>query len=144
MQPAVVFLLSGSQVPTSSKSDVRPLAHRVLLLQTGTGLAVALVCLAFWGRSAFMSALAGAFAGVIANLYMTFWALRPARTTGGALGRLYVGQLIKVAVTVALFYGALRVPHVSWRALLAAYVATFVVCWWVPFAAARARTEDRG
>ena len=43
------------------------------------GLAVALVCLA-WGANACLSALAGALTGVIANLYMTFRALEPARS----------------------------------------------------------------
>jgi len=130
-------------VPTNSDSDVRSLAHRVLLLQVGMGLAVALVCLVFWGRNAFISALAGAVAGVLANLYMTFRTLRPARTAGSALGRLYLGQLIKIVVTIAMFFGALHTPHVSWQALLAAYIVTFVAFWWAPFAAARARNEER-
>jgi F0F1-type ATP synthase assembly protein I len=130
--------LSGSQVPTSSDAEIRRLAHRVLLLQTVVGLAVALVCLVFWGRNAFISALAGAFTGVIANLYMTLRALQPARTPQAALGRMYFGQLIKVVVSVALFVVAFRyLPHVVWPALLVAYLATLVVSWSVPFASLR-------
>jgi F0F1-type ATP synthase assembly protein I len=120
-------------VPTSSDSDIRRLAHRVLLLQAVAGAAVALVCLVFWGRSAFISALAGAFTGVIANLYMTLRALQPARTPQAALGRLYFGQLVKVVVSVVLFVLAFRyLPHVVWPALLAAYLATLVVGWSMP------------
>ena len=146
MSPASVTRGSGSHaVPTSSDSDIRPLASRILLVQTGAGAAVALVCLLVWGRYACFSALAGASTGVTANLYMTFKALRPARTPRRALGQLYLGQLVKVALTVALFMLASRMPHVSWTALLSAYLATLVVFWWVPFAAApRTRIGSRG
>jgi ATP synthase protein I len=131
-------------VPTSSDSDIRPLASRILLVQTGAGAAVALLCLLVWGRYACVSALVGAGTGVAANMYMTFKALQPARTRRRALGQLYLGQLVKVAMTVALFMLAARLPHLSWPALLIAYAATLVVFWWVPFAAAsRMRAEPR-
>jgi ATP synthase protein I len=123
-------------MPTGSDSDIRPLASRILLVQTGAGATVALVCLLVWGRYAFVSALAGAGTGLVANLYMTFKALQPARTPRRALGQLYLGQLVKVGLTVALFMLAARLPHVSWAALLIAYLATLVVFWWVPFSAA--------
>ena len=98
-------------MPTSSDSDIRPLASRILLVQTGAGAAVALVCLLVWGRYACVSALAGAGTGVVANMYMTFKALQPARTPRRALGQLYLGQLVKVGLTVALFMLAARMPH---------------------------------
>ena len=125
-------------MPTSSDFATRPLAHRVLLLQSLSGLAVALVCLAGWGRNGFISALAGAVTGVIANLYMTFRALAPARTAQAALGRLYFGQLTKVIVSVALFVAAfVWLPkagvRVVWPALLLAYLATLAANWWVTF-----------
>ena len=123
-------------MPTSSDSDIRPLASRILLVQTGAGATVALVCLLVWGRYAGRSALAGTLTGVVANMYMTFKALQPARTPRRALGQLYLGQLVKVALTVALFVLAARMPHVSWPALLIGYLATLVVFWWVPFASA--------
>ncbi|MFI4866929.1 MAG: ATP synthase subunit I [Steroidobacterales bacterium] len=122
-------------MPTSRDSDIRPLASRILLAQTGAGAAVALVCLLVWGRYAFVSALAGAGTGLVANLYMTFKALQPARTPRRALGQLYLGQLVKVGLTVALFMLAARLRYLSWPALLIAYLATLVVFWWVPFAA---------
>jgi ATP synthase protein I len=131
-------------VPTSRISDIRPLASRILLVQTGAGAAVALVCLLVWGRYACVSALAGAGTGVAANLYMTFKALQPARTPRRALGQLYLGQLVKVGLTVALFMLAARLPHLVWPALLIAYAATLVVFWWVPMIAApRMRVEPR-
>ncbi len=131
-------------MPTSSDSDARRLAHRVLVLQALAGLAVALVCLLVWGRDGLMSAVAGAVTGVIANLYMTFRALRPARTPQAALGRLYFGQLIKVIVTIGLFVLAFwLLPHVAWPALLIAYLATLVVSWSAPLRVIR-RGSGRG
>ncbi len=125
-------------MPTSSDSDIRPLAYRILLVQTGAGATVALVCLLLWDRYACVSALAGAGIGVIANMYMTFRVLQPTGTPRRALGQLYMGQLVKVGLTVALLLLASRLPRVSWPALLLAYVATLLGFWWVPFASAPA------
>lgn len=121
---------------TSSDADIRPVAARILLTQIGVGVVIALACLG-WGSRAGVSALAGAAIGVIANLYMTLTALRPARTPHGALGRLYLGQLIKVVLTVGLLIAVAHVTRVIWPALLAAYAATLVVFWWVPFVSGR-------
>ena len=127
--------LTGSLVPTSnSDSGNRPVAGRILRMQIGVGAAVALLSLAIWGRTALMSALVGAATGVIANAYMMFKALRPARTARAALAAVYVGQIVKFALTIAAFLWAARIPHVSWLALMSAYVGTLAVSWWVPTA----------
>ena len=133
-------------MPTSSESDARRLAYRVLLLQGVVGLVVALVCLA-WGQRGFTSALAGAVTGVIANLYMTFRALTPARTPQAALGRLYFGQFIKVVVTLVGLFGSAwmlsRQHSLMLGGLLAGYVGVLVVSWTVPFLSLR-RGARRG
>jgi ATP synthase protein I len=121
---------------SDSDSDIRPIAVRILAWQAGVGVLIAAGCLALWGRQAAVSALAGAAIGVIANLYMTLKALRPKRSARAALGALYTGQLVKVALTVALFVAAARLPGLVWPALLIAYIATLAVFWWVPFRAA--------
>jgi len=130
-------------VPTSSESDARRLAYRVLLLQALVGLVVALVCL-LWSRSGFTSALAGAVTGVIANLYLTFRGLTPARTPAGALGRMYFGQFIKVVVTLLGLFGSAQLLNrrreLVLGALLAGYVGVLVVSWTVPFLSLRRRS----
>jgi F0F1-type ATP synthase assembly protein I len=121
------FLLAGSHVmPTNS---------RILRMQIGVGAAVALMSLAIWGRTALISALVGAATGVIANAYMMLKALRPARTARAALAALYMGQIVKLALTIAAFMWAARIPHVSWLALMSAYAGTLAVSWWVPMVA---------
>jgi F0F1-type ATP synthase assembly protein I len=123
-------------VPTSnSDSDLRPVASRILRMQIGVSAAVALISLAIWGRTALISALVGAATGVIANAYMMLKALRPARTARAALAALYMGQIVKLALTIAAFMWATRIPHVSWLALMSAYVGTLAVSWWVPMVA---------
>jgi F0F1-type ATP synthase assembly protein I len=122
-------------VPTrSSDSDDRPLAGRILRAQIAVGAAVALVSGCVWGRFGLVSALIGAATCVIGNAYRTFKSLQPARTARRALGQLYLGELVNFVLTIALFLAAARMPHVSWPALLLAYVGTLVVLWWVPLA----------
>jgi F0F1-type ATP synthase assembly protein I len=114
-------------------------------MQVCVGAAVALISLAIWGRTALISALVGAATGVIANAYMMLKALRPARTARAALGALYMGQIVKLALTIAAFMWAARIPHVSWLALMSAYVGTLAVSWWVSMVAPpRTRTESEG
>jgi F0F1-type ATP synthase assembly protein I len=103
----------------------------------GVGAALALACLPVWGRNGFVSALVGAGTAVIANAYRTYKALQPARTARQMLRQLYLAEFVNFALTIALFLLAARMPHVSWPALLLAYVGTLVVLWWVPLAAAR-------
>ncbi len=49
-----------------------------------------------------LSALAGGLIGLIANACMTLTALRSTASAAGALGRLMVGQMVKVVLTVGL------------------------------------------
>ena len=59
-------------------------------------------------------------------------ALRVVGDPGLALGRLYVGQFVKVLLTVAMFYAVARQAWVVWPALIGSYIATLVVFWLVP------------
>jgi F0F1-type ATP synthase assembly protein I len=144
-------LLAGSHVvPTSySESDsrltgARLAVGRILGMQIGVGAAVALISLALKGQPALISALVGAATGVMANAYMMFKALRPARSARGALGQLLMGQLVKIALTIAAFLWAARIPHVSWLALMCAYAGTLVVVWWMPMTAPRTKNGSEG
>ena len=119
--------MSGTQVATR-RDELRPLAHRLLWMQAGAAVLAGIVGLAFWGRNVAISALVGGLIGVIANLYLTFRGLQPASTPQGALGRLYVGQFVKMVVSVALLYLAVtRLPRVSMPALLCGFFATLVI-----------------
>ncbi|MFZ9708090.1 MAG: ATP synthase subunit I [Steroidobacteraceae bacterium] len=120
----------------ASDPYARQLAGRILLWQAGTTAVLALLAALLAGRDGGASALAGGLIGLLANLYMTFAALRPARSAPLALGRLLTGQFVKVALTVGLFLAVAQQQGVVWPALIAGYLATLVVFWVVPVLAA--------
>ena len=142
----------GERTVPSPEDKLQSLARRLLWLQAGVGAAAALVAWAFWSRDVAISVLAGALIGVIANLYMTLRGLRPASTARSALGRLYLGQFVKmVASVVLLVVAANELPRVLKEPtqlvvppLLIGFVATLAVVWVIPFAsAARMRRRER-
>lgn len=100
---------------------------------------IAGVCALLWSRGHALSALAGGGTGLLANLFMTLSALRPAASPGGALGRVLLGQFMKVAVTVLLFVIAARTGKMVWPAMFGAYAATLFVFWLVPVLSTRTR-----
>lgn len=120
-------------------AQTRRLAARILATQAAMTIVIAVLFLVFGGREHGLSALAGGGTGVLANLFMTLSALRPTASAGGALGRLMLGQFMKVAVTIFLFVLAAQTGKVVWPAMLAAYAATLVVFWFVPVLATRMR-----
>lgn len=108
-------------------------ARRILLGQLGVTLVVAAASALIWGRGAGMSALIGGMIGVTATGYMAFSLLRhgPGTPAGRIARSFFLGWVVKVAMTIALLVIAFRAPGVTPLALLAAYVATFVVYWLV-------------
>lgn len=111
---------------------IRRVALRILVWQSVVTVAIAAGCAAAFGSRAALSALAGGAIGTLANLYMTFAALRAAGSPGQALIRLYVGQFMKVVLTVGMFFAVVRQPWLVWPALIASYIATLGVFWLVP------------
>lgn len=120
----------------SSDPQTRRLAGRILLGQAAVTIVLAALVAAGAGQKSGLSALSGGLIGLIANLYMTIAALRPARSAGFAFGRLLVGQFVKVLLTVGMFLAVAQRKDVVWPAVIAGYVATLVVFWVVPVLAA--------
>jgi F0F1-type ATP synthase assembly protein I len=120
----------------SSDPQMRRLAGRILLWQALVTVALAALVAAFAGKASGVSALTGGLIGLIANLYMTLAALRPARTARSALGWLLAGQFVKVLLTVGMFLAVAQRKDVVWPAVFAGYVATLVVFWVLPVLAA--------
>ena len=112
--------------------ETRRIAARILLSQAVATIALAALCWGVWGTRQGASALAGGAIGLVANLSMSLMALRPARSAGGALGRLFLGQLVKIGLTVALFVIVARSGKVAWPPFLAAYAVTLLVFSVVP------------
>jgi F0F1-type ATP synthase, subunit I len=117
-------------------TETRRIAGRILVAQLAVTVIVAVVAYVVAGALAGGSAALGGGIGITANLYMTLTSLRPSSDARQAVRRLYVGQAIKVVLTLAMFIAAAMSLTVSWPAMLVAYVATLLAFWWVPFRAA--------
>ena len=120
-------------------AETRRIAARILTTQAATTMVIAALFFAFGGRIQALSALAGGLIGLIANAWMTLTALPSKSSPAGALGRLMIGQMVKIGVTVVLLFVVARGHWASWPALILAYVATLVVFWVVPALHMRAR-----
>jgi ATP synthase protein I len=125
--------------------DIRRLAARILVAQAVVTVALAALCYSLWGARHGASALAGGSIGLIANLYMTLAALRTGGGAGMVLGRVLLGQFVKVALTVGMFVAVARTGKAVWPPVIATYVATLVVFWAVPaMAGPRLPPRSRG
>ena len=120
-------------------ASARRIAARILLAQAATTIAIAVLCALAWGRIAALSALAGGATGLFANAIMTVLVLNAASNAAGALGRLVMGQAVKVMVTVGVLLIVARGGWANWPALLVAYAATLFVYWFVPVLMHRTR-----
>lgn len=120
-------------------AETRRIAVRILIAQAATTVGIAALFLAFAGKIQALSALAGGAIGLIANAWMTLTALPSSSSPAGALGRLMIGQMVKIGVTVVLLFVVARGHWAHWPALILAYVATLVVFWVVPALHLRAR-----
>ena len=109
--------------------EIRRLAARILLAQIAVTLGLAALCWAVWGARHGGSALVGGAIGTIANLYMTVASLRVSRSAGGALGRMMLGQLVKIGFTVAAVVIVARTGKAVWPPLLVTYAATLLTFW---------------
>lgn len=91
------------------------------------------VAAAAWvgGSGAAYSSMIGGSIGIIAGLYQ---ALRMFRANAAAdpqrfLRSVYVGEAIKILLTVALMIAAIRTLNVSFLPFMLGYIATYVAYW---------------
>ena len=94
-------------------------------------LVLAAVCLAAWGISTAVAALAGGVIGVVTNLYV---ALRvfgngAVRSAQKVLQRFYAAEAVKFALTLGLFALGIGVLKLNALPLLGGYGLTLVVYW---------------
>lgn len=124
-----------------SGPEPQRLARQIAIAQLVVTLSIAAVCALVWTGRYACSAFAGGLIGIVGNLPLAIAMRRGSGTPKEVLGRMYLGQLSRTVLTVALFFLVARMQWLKWPALLAGYIATFVVWWWVPLAAARRRVK---
>jgi ATP synthase protein I len=112
----------------------RRAALRVVLAQAAITLGVAAVAAGGWGAAAATSALWGGGIGIAASTLMVLAVFR--HPEGASAARIawgfYLGQFLKVALSIALLVVAFGTHGVVPLALLVGYVATFAGYWAAP------------
>ena len=103
----------------------------VVLGQVVVTVVAAAICFAVWGRVSGISALAGGGISVLASAALAVIGFSsPAGASPERIARsFYVGEGVKLAVTVALFVVVFLTIKVSFPALFGAYIATLFVYW---------------
>ena len=133
-------MFSGSVKPHLTRLQAeRRAALNVVLAQGAITLAVAVVCAIGWGAAAAKSAAWGGGIGMAAAALMALAVFRHGEAAGAlrAAGSFYLGQALKVALTLTLLVMAFRSPGVVPAALLAGYAASFAGYWAAPRAPRR-------
>jgi ATP synthase protein I len=118
-------------VVTLELPQARRLAASVVLGQVVVTVVAAAICFAVWGRAAGLSALVGGGISAIASTVLALIGFAsPAGSDPERVARaFYVGEGMKLAVTVALFVVVFLTMKVSFAALFGAYIATLFVYW---------------
>jgi ATP synthase protein I len=118
-------------VVTLELPQARRLAGSVVLGQVVVTVVAALLCFAVWGRVPGLSALAGGGISVLASAALAFFGFSaPAGAPAERIARMfYVGEAVKLGVTVTLFVVVFLTLKVSFAALFGAYIATLFVYW---------------
>lgn len=111
--------------------QARRLAMSVVLGQVAITVVAAVICFAAWGRTPGISALVGGGISVVASAVLAFFGFgSPAGSLPERVARdFYIGEALKLAVTVALFVVVFVTLKVSFAALFGTYIATLFVFW---------------
>lgn len=111
--------------------EARRLAISVVVGQAAVTVIAAALCQLIWGQMAAISAAVGGGISTLASLAMV--ALAFGRRAGAdaprAVRAFYVGEAVKLGLTIALFVVVLRSMEISVGALFGTYMATFFVYW---------------
>jgi ATP synthase protein I len=103
----------------------------VVLGQVAVTVVAAIICFAVWGSGPGLSALAGGGISVVASAALAFIAFSsPADAPAQRIARMfYVGEAVKLALTVVMFIVVFMTMKVSYAALFGTYIATLFVYW---------------
>lgn len=96
---------------------------RIILLQFAAALIVALVASLVSGLPAGLSALLGGLCCAIPNAFFALRLLSSARKPSGSPMNFFVGEFIKIALTIALLSAVVMFyPGLNWLAFIAAFI----------------------
>ncbi|HEX6398206.1 MAG TPA: ATP synthase subunit I [Steroidobacteraceae bacterium] len=111
--------------------QARRLAMSVVLGQVVVTVVAAIICFAVWGRTPGLSSLVGGGISAVASaaLALIGFGSRAGAPADQIAKSFYVGEGVKLAVTVAAFVAVFTLMKVSFAALFGTYIATLFVYW---------------
>ena len=111
--------------------QARRLAMSVVLGQVVVTVVAAIICFAVWGRTPGLSAIVGGGISAVASaaLALIGFGSRAGAPADQIARSFYVGEGVKLAVTVAAFIAVFVTLKVSFAALFGTYIATLFVYW---------------
>jgi ATP synthase protein I len=103
----------------------------VVLGQVVVTVVAAIICFAVWGRTPGISALVGGGISALSSaaLVLIGFSSRPGAPAERVARSFYVGEGVKLAVTVTAFIAVFLTLKVSFVALFGTYIATLFVYW---------------
>ena len=83
------------------------------------------------GSESALSAGTGGGIGVVAGLYqaLRMFRINGARSPANIMRGVYIGEALKIALTVALMIAAIRILQVEFLPFIVGYIGTYVVYW---------------
>lgn len=103
----------------------------VVLGQVVVTVVAAIICFAVWGRTPGLSSLVGGGISAVSSaaLALIGFGSRAGAPADQVAKSFYVGEGVKLAVTVAAFVAVFTLMKVSFAALFGTYIATLFVYW---------------
>ncbi len=103
----------------------------VVLGQVSVTVVAAIICFAVWGRTSGLSSLVGGGISVAASAVLALFGFgaKAGSEPERVVRAFYVGEGLKLAVTVALFIVVFLTMKPAFMALFATYIATLFVYW---------------
>ena len=120
--PVVLSDEDRARINSRSRSDLL----QIVFAQAVVGLVVVVIVLVIWGKTAALSALAGASCYFLPNLLFALRLLLASHRPGGSGPMLFiVGEMLKIGATLGLLWLVARVggDQVQWLAVWAGLVA---------------------
>jgi ATP synthase protein I len=110
--------------------DAKPRVYRIVFAQLAVTVAISLAALALGTFEAAYSALAGGMISVIANFYFASHVFaRDYKNPRQMVSAFYVGEAIKILITIALFSFVVITLDVLFLPLFITYSVTLLVYW---------------
>jgi len=130
-RPGVTLLQPAVKEPCLTlPMDIRAKAYRIVAVQLAVAAVMALGLWVFYGAAPARSALVGGLISAAGSLLFARWLAKAAGGSPRAFARaFYVGEGLKIVLTVALFWVAIALLEANLAPLFITYAVTLMVYW---------------